>query len=216
MRLKKALFGNIGLKLLSVAVAISLWFFITYRGQTETTIEAQVDFKNIPHGLEILKQNIKKVSISVRGHEMILSGLKPSDVRLVVDLSSGKKGEASYYFDASDVKLAQNVKVQRIDPTYVRVTLDESQSKNVEIKPYIVGQPAAGYAVHKITVEPASVILEGAKTEMARLAVLRTEPLDITGLDASFSQNVRIDTNGRNVRIKTPDVTVRVVIGRIK
>ncbi|MGO9378606.1 MAG: YbbR-like domain-containing protein [Dissulfurispiraceae bacterium] len=216
MKAKEMLFGNTGFKLLSVVIAVSLWFFITYRGQSETTVESQLEFKNVPQGLEILKQNIRKVSVNIRGHESVLSALKPSDVRVIVDLSNGKKGDTSYYFDTNDVKIPANVKILRIDPTYVRVTLDESVSKDIEIKPYVVGQPARGYEIYKITVSPPIVRVEGAKTEMANLSVLRTEPLDITGLDADISQNVRVDANGRNVRIKTPDVMTKVIIRRSK
>jgi YbbR domain-containing protein len=216
VKLKETSFGNIGFKLLSVAIAMSLWFFVTYRGQSETTVEAQLEFKNVPQGLEILRQNIKKVTVNIRGHESILNSLKPSDVRVVVDLSNGKTGEASYYFDINDVKGTKNIKILRTEPNSVKVTLDVSMSRDVQIKPYIVGLPAKGYEIKKITVNPAVVSVEGATTEMARLAALRTEPLDVTGLDADISQDVRIDTNGRNVRIKTSDVTVKVVIGRIE
>jgi YbbR domain-containing protein len=216
VKLKQMLFGNLGFKLLSVAMAISIWFFIAYRGQSDTTVEAQLEFRNIPKGLEILKQNIKKVNVTIRGHERTLGALKPSDARVVVDLSNGKKGEASYYFDTGDVKIGSNVKVLRTDPSYVRLTLDESVIKEVPVKPYIVGQPANNHEIRKIIANPSSVTVEGARTEMARLSVLRTEPLDVTGLDADITQNVRIDTNGKAVRIKSPEVIVTVVIGRTK
>ena len=214
MKPKESIFGNIGFKLLSVAIAVSLWFFVTYRGQSETTVEAQLEFKNVPQGLEILKQNIKKATINVRGHESILNGLKPSDVRILVDMTNGKAGEASYYFDTNDVKITKNIKVFRIEPTYAKVTLDESSTKVLQVKPYIVGQPAKGFEIKKITVSPAVASVEGPATEMARLAALRTEPLDITGLDADISQTVRVDANGRNVRFKISDVLVKVAIGR--
>ena len=210
------LVGNMGFKLLSIAIAVSLWFFITYRGQSETAVESQLEFKNMPQGLEILKQNIKKVTVNIRGHESVLGSLKPADVRVMVDLSNGKKGEASFYFDTNDVKIPANVKILRTEPTFVRVTLDESVSRDIEIKPYVVGLPAKGYEVYKMTVNPPVVMVEGAKTEMARLSILRTEPLDITGLDTNISQNIRVDTNGRNVRIKTPEVMTKVIIRRKK
>ncbi|HMK56332.1 MAG TPA: CdaR family protein [Dissulfurispiraceae bacterium] len=216
MKIKELIFGNLGLKILSVTVAMSLWFFITYRGQSETTIEAQVEFKNVPEGFEILKQNIKKVSINVSGHESVLSSLKTAGARVLVDMSNGKLGEASYYFDTNDVKMPANVKILRIDPTYVRVTLDESTARDVEVKPYIVGEPARGYEIGRIVSHPQVVRVEGPKTEMSRLSVLRTDPIDVTGLDADISQNVRVDANGRNVRIKTPDVMTKVIIRRKK
>jgi len=214
LKAKEMLVGNMGFKLLSIAIAVSLWFFITYRGQSETTVDSQLEFKNMPQGLEILKQNSKKVTVNIRGHESVLGSLKPADVRVMVDLANGKKGEASYYFDTTDVKIPANVKILRIDPTYVRVTLDESLSRDIEIKPYVVGQPAKGYEIYKITVNPPVVVVEGPKTEMARLSILRTEPLDITGLDSDISQNIRVDANGRNVRIKTPEVMTKVIIRR--
>ncbi len=211
--MKETLFGNIGFKLLSVAIAVSLWFFVTYRGQSETTFEAQLEFKNIPQGLEILKQNIKKATLNIRGHESILNALKPTDVKVFVDLTNGKTGEATYYFDTNDVKTTKNIKILRIDPSSVRVTLDESMTKQVPVKPYVVGQPAKGFEIKKITVNPAVVSVEGAATETERIAALRTEPLDITGLDADISQTVRVDANGKNVRIKASEVTVKVAIG---
>lgn len=216
MKAKEILFGNMGFKLLSIAIAVSLWFFITYRGQSETAVEAQLEFKNVPQGLEILKQSIRKVTVNIRGHESVLGSLKSADVRVLVDLANGKKGEASYYFDTNDVKIPANVKILRTEPTYVKVTLDESVSKDIEVKPYIVGQPARGYEIGKITVSPPAVSVEGTKTEMARLSILRTEPLDITGLDSNISQNLRLDVNGRNVRIKTPEVMTKVMIRRKK
>ena len=212
--MKKTFFGNMGFKLLSVAIAVSLWFFVTYRGQSETTVEAPLEFKNIPQGLEILKQNVKKTAVSIRGHESVLNALKPTDIRVVVDMSNGKFGEASYYFDTNDVKSNRNIKILRMDPTYVKVTLDQLETKQIPVKPYIVGQPARGFEIKKITVNPPTVSAEGAASEMARLWTLRTEPLDVTGLDSEISQSVRIDANGRNVRVKATDVMVKVAIGR--
>jgi YbbR domain-containing protein len=214
MRYRKMLTGNMGFKLLALIGAISLWFFITYRGQSETTMEANIDFKNIPVGLEILKQNIKRVSVGVRGHEMILSGLRPSDVRVNVDLSGGRKGESTYTFDVNDVTSPYNIKVKRIDPNSIRIFLDESVSRNFRVTPYIVGEPAPGFEVKRSAVEPANVLVEGSKTEMARMAVLRTETIDITGINTSINPAVRLDSNGKNVRTKIPEVTVLVVIGR--
>jgi YbbR domain-containing protein len=216
MRIREILIGNLGFKLVAFIGAISLWFFITYRGQAETALEANIDFKNVPVGLEILKQNIKRVSVGVRGHEMILSGLRPSDVRVVVDLSNGKKGESVYFFDVNDVKTHNNIKVKRIDPTSIKVYLDESVSRSFRVTPFIIGEPAEGFEVKKTAVEPGSVLVDGSKTEIARMAVLRTEPVDISGLSASINQSVRLDANGRNIRTKIPEVSVLVIIGRKK
>jgi hypothetical protein len=59
----------------------------------------------------------------------------------------------------------------------VKVTLDESISKVVPVKAYIVGAPEGGYKMESFTVEPPSVAVQGAKAEVSRLFLLRTEPV---------------------------------------
>lgn len=211
---KNIIFNDIGLKILAVALALSLWFFVTYRGQSEVVIDAHIEFKNVPKGMELLRQNISKVNINVSGHERLLKALGPMDRRVVVDMSNAKRGEAVYYLDKDDVIIPRTIKVLRIEPTSVKVTLDESTSKIVPVRAYIIGSPENGYKVKSIDVKPSSIEIEGAKTEVARVALLRTEPIDITGIDSDVVQNVRINTNGRNIRTKVSEVTVKIAIKR--
>lgn len=214
--MRERIFSNIGLKVLSVILAISLWFFVAYRGQSEMVIDAPIEFKNMPAGMELLKQSIKKVSLNIMGHESILNRLRPMDIKVSVDLSNGKKGEATYYFDKNHVIIPGTVKVLRLEPSYVKVTLDESVSKVISVKAYIIGEPEKGYKITAIHVKPSSVEVEGAKTELEKVALLRTEPLDITGLDSDIVQNVRLNTNGRNIRMKISEVKVEVHINRFE
>lgn len=212
---KKGIFSDIGLKVLSVALAMSLWFFVTYRGQSEMAIDIPLEFKDVPKELEILRQNIKRVSLNISGHERLLKALRPMDARVVIDMSNAKKGEAVYYFDKDNVIIPRTIKVQRIEPVSVKVTLDESTSKTVPVKAYVVGTPEKGYRIKSIDVKPSVMEIEGAKTEIARISLLRTEAIDVTGMDSDMTQNVRINTNGRNIRTKASEVTVKINIGRI-
>jgi|WetSurMetagenome_2_1015567.scaffolds.fasta_scaffold00195_3 YbbR domain-containing protein len=214
MQIRELLTGNLGFKLIALIGAIALWFFVSYRGQAETTMEANIDFKNVPVGLEILKHNIKRVNVGVRGHEMILAGLKTSDVWVAIDLANGKKGESIYNFNISDVKSRYNITINRIEPTSIKVYLDESVSRSFRITPRLIGEPAKGYEVKKVSTEPAVVTVEGAKTEMARMSTLITEPVDISGLDSTINQQARLDSNGKNVRIRTHEVLISVIIGK--
>lgn len=214
MTKKRSIFSNIGLKILSVVLAMSLWFFVTYRGQSEIVIDVPLEFKNIPKNLELLRQNTKKVSLNISGHERLLKALSPMDVRVFVDLSNAKKGETVYYLDKDNIVIPRTIKVLRIEPTSVKVTLDESTSRIVPVRAYLIGSPETGYKVKSIDVRPSFVEVEGAKTEVARIALLRTEPIDITGIDSNMAQNVRINTNGRNIRTKVSEVTVKITVER--
>lgn len=210
--MKKKTLGNIGLKILSLVLAMSLWFFVTYRGQSEMIIDAPIEFKNVPKGLELLRQNIKSVGLNIRGHERMLKNLRPMDVRVVINMADAKNGENEFYFDKADIIIPRTIKVLRMEPTYVRVVLDDSVSKVLPVKVPLVGTVEQGYRIKAVSVTPQYVTVEGAKAEVQRIAVLRTEPVDVTGFDADISQNVRINTNGINIRTRTSEVTVNIHI----
>jgi len=50
------------------------------------------------------------------------------------------------------------------------------------------GEPAPGYRLLSVTVDPPSVLVEGRPAQVNRLVSVTTEPIDITGLTESFQQ----------------------------
>ncbi|MDX1414127.1 MAG: CdaR family protein [Candidatus Promineifilaceae bacterium] len=56
-----------------------------------------------------------------------------------------------------------------------------------------VGDPAPGYRLLSVSVEPPSVLVQGLPARVNALTRLRTEPVDITGLTQSFSQQATLD-----------------------
>lgn len=208
------MFSNAGLKVLAAALAIAMWFFVTYRGQSEMAMEAPIVFKNVPKGLELQRESAKSVVLTLRGHERLLKGLRPASIGVVVDLANAKRGEATFSLDRSSITTPRTVDILRVEPNQVKVLLDESASKTVPIKVPLVGIPEPGYRIAAVGVQPSSITIEGAKSELGRIAVLRTEPVDVTGLDADFRQSVRLNPNGRNIRLPFSDVAVSILIKR--
>ena len=213
---KSFILDNLGFKILAVVLSVSIWFFVTYRGQSEMAMDVPIGFKNVPKGLELLRANVKMVSLTLRGHERLLKVLRPVDIGVVVDLSSAKRGEGLYYFDADSIVAPRTVEVLRVEPSSVKVTLDESMSKMVPVKASLLGLPEKGYRIASIEVRPSSVGVAGPRAELARVAFLRTEAVDITGLDENITQNVRLNTNGRNIRTRIPEVTLSITIKKLR
>jgi len=212
--MKKILFNNFGIKILSVALAISMWIFVTYRGQSEMAVDVPIGFKNVPKGLELLRESAKTVTLNLRGQESLLKSLRPMDINVVIDLSNAKRGESTYYLDKNAVVVPVTVDILRVEPTSVRVVLDESMVKTLPVKASIIGAPEKGFRIVSVDVKPSAVTVEGAKTELARIAVLRTEAVDVAGFDSDIRETVRLNTNGRNIRTRTPEVTVSIGIKR--
>jgi YbbR domain-containing protein len=210
--MKKLFLENLGLKIAAVLLSIVLWLFVTSRGQSEMSIDVPLEFKNMPSGIEMVNHNIKTISLNIKGQEGVIKNIKPSDIRVAVDLSKARKGEGVYYIERDDVKLPRMITVTSINPMSIKVTTEETVSKTAKVQPIIIGEPGKGYFIKSIDVIPQSVLIEGVRSEVIKTGIIKTEPLDITGFNESISQDLKIDLYGRNIRPRINTVTVRVVI----
>jgi YbbR domain-containing protein len=210
--MRKIFLENLGLKLAALLLSIVLWIFVTSRGQSEISLNIPLEFTNIPSGLEIVNNTAKTVSLTIKGYERIVRNINQSDISISVDISKAKKGENIIYLDRSEVRLPRAVTVTKIIPSSIKVLIEDTVIKPVTVKPVIVGYPERGYYVKSITVVPQTVVIEGLRPEVRKITAIRTEPLDVTGFRETFEQNLKLDLTGKNIRTKTPDVKVNVVI----
>lgn len=211
---KKLLAENLTFKLISIALAIFLWFFVTFKGQTETSIEVPIEFRNTPAEMEILKQSVKKVTIAVSARERILRELTQNNVRIVIDLSNVRLGENSIPITKSSVKLPRGIEILRIEPSQLKIYMDEKSQKIVPIKVILTGNPAKGFHIVSVTSEPSTIKIEGAKKELDRIRVIKTEPVDIEGANEDLRVQAKINPEGRIFRTDKDTVYINIKIRR--
>jgi diadenylate cyclase len=164
-------------------------------------------------GIEMVNHNIKMVTLTIKGQEGLIKNLKPSDVRVSVDLSKAKKGEGLYYIQRDNIKIPHGFLITSIEPSVVKVVTAETVTKIVRVVPVVAGEPSQGYHIKSIEVAPQTVIIEGVRSEISRISTLKTEPVDIAGVNETVTQDAKLDLEGRNVRSKTNIISVRIVIG---
>lgn len=215
MKLKALIFENLGIKIASLIFAVILWFFVMSRGKMEMSFESPLEFRNIPQNLELVGEPIKSVDIWIQGQESTLRGLRGNEIKTTIDLSGAKEGESTYYIGPKDVRVHPNLKIVRINPTSIKIRMDKVIMKTVDLKPVIIGKPAEGYRLKKVEINPASIKVEGARGEVETVKSLRTEPVDITGVYENLTQVAKIDTSGKNIRVKEKgNIEVKVFIAK--
>jgi YbbR domain-containing protein len=210
--MKKLFLENLGLKIAAVLLSIVLWIFVTSRGQSEISVDVPLEFKDIPSGLEIVNHSVKTVSLNIKGQERLINNLKSSDIKVYVNLSKTKKGENIYYITRDDIKLPHGIIVANINPSSVKIITEETKRKTVKVIPLISGEIQKGFYVKSVDVSPQTVEVEGIKSEIRKINSIKTELLDISGMNETFTQNLRLDLSGRNIRTNIGEVKVKVVI----
>ena len=207
--MKSVIFKNFGMKVSAVLLSVFLWFFVTSRGQSEISLEAPLEFKDIPVDLGIVSSSAKSVTLTVRGQERFMKNLNTADVRVFLDLSRAKQGEGIFHVNKEDVKLPFTMTVMSAVPDSIKVRLEEMISKNVPVAPQVIGSPEKGVVV-SLSVEPKTVSIRGLKSEIRKVDLLKTEVFDISGMNESETEELELDTSGTNIK---PEVSkVKVII----
>lgn len=211
--MKKFFLENLGLKTAAILLSVVLWIFVTSRGQSEISVDVPIEFKNIPTGLEVVDHSVKVISLNIKGQERLIKNVKPSNIRVYIDLSKFKRGESIYYITRDDIKLPHAITVMNISPSSVKVITGETITKTVKVMPVITGDPERGYYVKSIEAVPQTVVLEGIRSEIRKVNTIKTEPLDITGVNETLTQDLKLELSGKNIRARINDIKVKVVIG---
>jgi len=212
--MKHPISKNLGLKITAVLLSILLWVFATSRGLSEIVLDVPLEFKNIPPRLELMYYDVKAVSLNIKGQERLIRTIRPTDIRVWIDLTKAKKGEGIYAINKNNISLPLTVTVKNITPSSVKVSLEESVSRTLKIRPIVVGIPEKGYYIKSISVVPQTVDLEGASSKIKKVDKVKTEPLDVTGRSETITKDLKLDVSGMNIRTKVDEVKVKVVIAK--
>jgi hypothetical protein len=140
----RALIENFGLKLISLLLAVGLWFLVARDPISEVETRVPIEFRNLPENLEIDSASFTQAQIRVRGPERVIHRLQPGDVRAQVDLSTVHPGERTFDLTSRQVHVPQDLDVVQVVPSQFQLSFDERTTRTVEVHPRVIGSFARG------------------------------------------------------------------------
>ena len=138
---------NFGLKLLSLALAVGLWLAVARDPVAEVAVDVPIEFHNIPENLEISSENIPRAQIRVRGPQRVVRRLQTSDVSADIELSAIKPGERTFDLTTDQIHHPGELEVVQIIPSQFHLAFDARLTRQVPVRPRVVGNFAPGYAI---------------------------------------------------------------------
>lgn len=194
--LRKYIFHNIGLKLVSLIAAVVLWLAVVRDPQSEVVIKIPVQFNHVPANLDFTSENIPQAEIRVRGPERIVRDIDAADVHASLDLTGAAPGEHTYDLNIRKIKVPRGVEVVQVIPAQMRIDLDKEITKEVPVRPRVIGSFAPGvqYAPNGVVAVPSEVKVVGPERRVNQIEAVLTDPVDATGVvgSATFVTNVYV------------------------
>jgi YbbR domain-containing protein len=216
MDYRKLLFDNWGIKLVSLGLSLTLWFYVTSKGKTEMTLTVPLELRNIPQGMTVVGDVAGSLEVRVQGQERVLRDISiGKKVIGILDLSMTKVGENTVRISPDDIRRPAGITVTYMSPSEIKVKLEPLVRKILNLKPVLHGAPAAGYRLAGITVTPPKITVEGPASMMSSLVILQTMPIDVQGTRESVTVEPKIDYQGQSVKILDKSIIVRVNVERV-
>ena len=207
------MFENWLLKLISLAFAIVLWFFVMGESRMEVNHIVPLEYVNLPEGLMIASEVPNSVALRINGPRALQVNLDQEDIGLRVDLKGVSAGVTSFKRLDETLDIPGGLKITRISPSYVDVRLEKVRERGVPVKVVLSGDPAPGFLVKSAKAAPDRVVIIGAESEIKTVSEVVTEGIDITNVQENFTQTVALSYVGNYTDLKeTKTVEVKVVL----
>jgi YbbR domain-containing protein len=172
---------NLGIKLLSLALAVGLWLAVASDPVAEVAVEVPIEFRNIPENLEISTESIPRAEIRVRGPQRVVRRLQPADIYAEIELGGMKPGERTFDLTAQQVHKPRSLEVEQVIPNQFHLTFDTRLTRQVPVRPRAFGNFAAGYQIGHIDVDPATITISGPNKRVAAVEAAITDAIDASG-----------------------------------
>lgn len=192
--MKKKIFHNWGLKLVSLLLAVVLWFVAVQINDPSET----VTFSSIPVRLtntELLEQenkvyevmdNTDVVRVTIRAPKSVTRDLRASDIVAVADVS--KLTDINTIAISYSIQGISAAKYDTIrgDHETVRLNVEERASKWIRLISQTAGEVAEGYLVMNASADQTTIQVTGPESVVDRISYAQVE-VDVSGVSTSMS-----------------------------
>ena len=209
--------------LIAFLTAAVMWYLVSVRDRLEAQLEVNLDYYGIPAHLVITDGLISKVSVRLRGPEILLRSATQRKITQAVNLSGIKKG--SNVVPLTQENLGPNFRAfEMIDvqPPRIVIKADTLVERSVSVRPHVESPLRTGVlTVENLSVSPASVMLRGPESVVADLSSIPLiVTLDPKAAGTTVGQTLSLDTPGMvtatpsSVRVQYSITSGRTVVSR--
>lgn len=185
MKIREAFTNNLSYKLLSLLIALGLWFIVRderVEGKVELPVEVTA-----PENLVVASEPPDRLTVSVTGTRFALDRLKNIELSPYEVLPrSDEPGTMEVRVRPEDIHLPGDVKVSEVTPSRFDLLMERKAQREFPVRVRLLGRPAPGYTVGSPIVKPERVKVVGATSLIRDLDWVYTEPVSIEGRRQTF------------------------------
>ena len=192
---------------LVVAAAVCLicmagvWFSFAKGLETLTNLEVPLEYVNRDSRMQILSASDNTIRLHLSGAGALINSIKPEQVRVKLDLSNAVNGENTFTISRENIVMPPGLRLNRIEPSEVKVLLDYPIAKELPIQVDWVGILPEGMILKKVRLSPDTTKVIGGGQIVNRLSTVYTEKVQLENLQDSGQITVGLALEPASLKI---------------
>ena len=196
-----ALSRNWLLKLLSLIIGASLWYFVVGEDRVDLSVNIPLEIRNLTTNLVIANQYKKDIEVAISGPRRIIQEMRQQNISLPIDLSKAQPGAMVIQNKADSIPLPQGITVLRVQPATITLLVDRLIQKDFTIEPVTKGNLPGDLALQKLTLRPSHITVTGPQSLLDKVQQLKTSVIHLDKLESSTTLQVHLDLNDALVKL---------------
>jgi len=202
--IKKPKDDNFWLRVVSVLIAVVLWFYINSIlnpiKKREIIIPIRYNVVTLSKGLVMKEADAKEVRIVISGTQDELSKVDEKNIQAMVDFSEIRQ-TGSIKLPISIQNPYHRINIESVYPKNVTVVIDNLVTIQKDVSVEINGNPKKGYIINSYQEEPNVISIRGAESDIKEISKCVAQ-LNLSLNDRSFKASVPvkvIDSRGKDI-----------------
>lgn len=181
--LRAAILNNLPIKAVALILAVTLVIIKRQESVSERSLIVPIRVTNYPSNLVLVSPPVRQVEVRLRGPQWLLKSveLEPLEVNL-----TGVEQD-TYTFAHALFDTPSGVSVATVRPPAMLVHFEKKKQKELPVVADIQGAPDPAFRLVEHTIEPPTVIVEGAASAVDKLAQARTAPVNLDQRERSVT-----------------------------
>jgi YbbR domain-containing protein len=159
-----------------------MWYGVARDPTSEISLRVPVEFSRPPKGLDYTSDVAPMAQIRLRGPARVLRELPQESVHAVIDLQNAAPGDRTYDLTTDQIQVPHDIEVVQVTPSRLRMDFDKRATRQVAVRPRIVGTLPPGYRIESVTTDPAVLTVTGPARHVNAVDSALTDPIDVTGV----------------------------------
>lgn len=233
-KLKQKLTHNLGLKILSVILAVFTWLIMVNVSNPLMTVTQTVPVEFINEnvltkaGLTYEPLGRNSVTVSYKIHVRDEARITANDFYAYADLAQlyDVTGAIPVQVDlpSYNARTMVNTSTVTVNPSVIRIQTEPIQTKAFSLQIQTTGTEAEGYDIGEVNLSPAGISATGAESLIGLISSVGVE-IDVSGIDADTSGETAVylyDANGNrldlgdDVQLNHQQVSYHLTVLRVK